>query len=231
MKMRPVRRQSLVDSVIEQIQNVITEGDYGPGDRLPTEADLVKQLDVSRTVLREAIGRLRAMGLVTTRGPRGMFVGDTSSLRNCAQLIRSAMAISPQELTQFTEFRRGLECEAVRLAAERATPEDIAELEDLCEQVRNRNSSAEEVFDVDLRFHQKLLSIAGNELIANVMAVVQEFMMASIVEGGRGRRHPKTYPQHHAIVEAIRKRDPDAAEHAMREHLDEVLRVINRPRK
>jgi GntR family transcriptional repressor for pyruvate dehydrogenase complex len=229
VKIKPVKRTSLVDTVMERIRSLITEGHLAPGDRLPTEAELIQQLEVSRTVLREAIGRLEAMGLLTVRGPRGMFVGDTGSLLSCVRLIRSALTVSPRELVQFTEFRRAIECDAVRSAAVQATAADVAELEALCEEIRRSDLDYATVFQIDLRFHRKLLELAGNEVMSNVMEVVREFVLASIAQGAPYRRDPeKTYRGHRAIVAAIRAHDAEAAEKAMRDHLDHVLQVMRK---
>lgn len=227
VKMKPVKRTSLVDIVVERLRALIGEGQLGPGDRLPTEAELIEQLQVSRTVLREAIGRLEATGLVTVRGPRGMFVGDSGSVLNCVRLVRSAMTVSPLELVQFTEFRRAVECDAVRSAAGRAGAADVAELEALCEEIRRPDLDDAAAFEVDLRFHRKLLDLAGNEVMRNVMDVVREFVLASIIEGAPYRRNPETkYRGHRAIVAAVRAHDADAAEQAMRDHLNAVLNAL-----
>jgi GntR family transcriptional repressor for pyruvate dehydrogenase complex len=227
VRIKPIRRQSLVDTVVERIQAVITDGRLGPGARLPTETALMKQFQVSRTVLREAVGRLEVMGLVAVRGSRGMFVGERTGLQSCLKLVRSALTVSPRELVLFTEFRRAIECDAVRIAAERASARDLAELETLCERVRDRDLSHLEAFQLDFRFHRHILELTGNELTCNVMEVVQEFVMASIREGGARRRDPEvTYHDHAAIVAAIKQHDPDAAEQAMRAHLDNVLSAL-----
>jgi len=225
--MKPVIRTSLVDTVVERLRALIADGSFGPGDRLPTESALIEQLQVSRTVLREAVTRLEAMGLVSVRGPRGMFVGDPGSLRNCIQLVRSAMAISPRELIQFTEFRRAIECDAVRAAARNATPADILELERLNTEIGRADLEHAAAYDLDLCFHRKLLSLANNEVMRNVMDVIQEFVVATIVRGGSRRRDPKlTQRDHRAITAAVKTHDPDAAEKAMRAHLDAVLQFI-----
>lgn len=226
VKIQPVKRKSLVDDVVERIRGLITDGHFGPGDRLPTETDLIQQLEVSRTVLREAIGRLEIMGLVSVRGSRGMFVGEPGNLRSCVRLVRSAVAVSPRELVQFTQFRKAIECEAVRYAALHATQADIAELERLCEEIRNSELSYPQAYNLDLEFHRKLLGLMGNELVGNVMDVVQEFMLASISEAGVRRDPEVTYRGHRAIVEAVAARDPDGAEKAMRIHLDSVLQSL-----
>ncbi len=229
MRITPVPRTSLVDTVVERLRSLIDENGLGPGDRLPTEAELVKQLEVSRTVLREAVGRLEAMGLVSVRGPRGMFVGDVGSLHSCVRLVGSAMAISPRELLQFSEFRRAIECDAVRAAAERATAGDVAELEASCREIGRSDLTHAEAHEIDLRFHRKLLDLSGNELMMNVMDVIREFVRASIARGSPPRRDPLVTQRHHrAIVTAIKAKDADAAERAMRAHLDAGLPFIAR---
>lgn len=232
VKIKPVQKQSLVDTVVERIRTTITEGHLKPGDRLPTEAELIKQLQVSRTVLREAVTRLETLGLVSVRGSRGMFVGEPGGLRNCMQLVRTAMSISPRELVLFTEFRRAIECDAVRAAALKATPEQLAELEQLCEEIGRDDLPDAEAFRNDLRFHRRLVEIAGNPLVQNVMEVVQEFVMASIMECCPRRRDPSlTQRGHRAVLKALRARDPDAAEKAMRAHMDQVLRSLQQAQK
>jgi DNA-binding FadR family transcriptional regulator len=219
----------MVDTVVERIRATITEGHLKPGDRLPTETELIRQLQVSRTVLREAVTRLETLGLVSVRGSRGMFVGEPGGLINCVQMVRSALSISPRELVLFTEFRRAIECDAVRSAAVMATPEDLAELEGLCEEIGRDDLDHAAAFRVDLRFHRKLVDIAGNEMVQNVMDVVQEFVMASIIEGAPGQRDPAvTQRGHRAVLKALRARDPDAAEKAMRVHMDSVLRALHK---
>lgn len=229
VKLQPIKRKSLVVDVVERIRSLIADGHFGPGDRLPTETELIQQMQVSRTVLREAIGRLEIMGLVSVRGSRGMFVGEPGNLRNCVRMLRSAITVSPRELIQFTQFRKAIECEAVRYAALRATPAEIDELDKLCEEIRRPELTYPEAFQLDLQFHRKLLDLMGNELVRNVMDVVQEFTLASIQEGGSRRRDPEqTYQGHRAIVEAVRAGDPDAAEKAMRTHLDRVLESLQK---
>lgn len=220
MKLERIQRGSLVDTVAERIRNVLTESDLQPGDRLPSEMELVEQLGISRNVLREAVGRLETLGLVTVRRGRGMFVADRDDLSNCAKLLGNAMMISTKDLRQFAELRRIIECHAVRRAAELATPADVEELDILCKRME---AAANDVgaLEADVRFHRKLTDLTGNRLIQHVMEVVHEFMTATIVRAARGVRdqsHVSTI--HIPILEAIRKHDPDAAERAMRAHME-----------
>jgi GntR family transcriptional repressor for pyruvate dehydrogenase complex len=225
--MNPLPSESLVERVVERIRAVIEGGELRPGDRLPTEFELVSQFQVSRSVLREAIGRLQTLGVLEVRHGRGMFVGEGGSLKNCAQLLRSAMTIAPKDLAQLAELRRGLELQAARLAAQRASAEDIAELQAICEQMDREDAEYLESVQLDCRFHQKLVASTRNELMRNIFDVVSEFMAGGMVQTTPQPRNRKASRGYHLpIVAAIAARDPDAAEQAMRTHMDAVDRAV-----
>jgi GntR family transcriptional repressor for pyruvate dehydrogenase complex len=227
VKIKPLARTSLVDGVVEQIRSVIDQGQLKAGDRLPSESELVRQLCVSRPVLREAIGRLEAMGLVEVQRGRGMFVGGRGSLSNCVKLIRSAMAISPKELIQFYEFRRAVESYTARRAAEQATPADVAELEALYERMDREGQDYEEAIHTDFQFHLKLAEITGNELMRHAMEVIQGYVMAGMIQTTPyPRDRAASRREHVTILDAIRAKDPAAAERAMQAHIDQSEGVL-----
>lgn len=224
MKLQTVPRQSAVDAVVEQLRESIEQGRLLPGDRMPTELELVEQLGVSRTVLREAIGRLETIGLLSVQRGRGMFIGDRQTLSNCVQLVRSAMAFSPRDLLQFTEFRRAMECYAARRAAEIATPDQLAELSAACDAIDLPDQDDVACMQADLRFHLTILEITGNELMRNVLEVVQEFTLAAMVQTTpRPRDRAESRQRHGRILDAIRRRKPEAAEAAMHAHFDHTV--------
>lgn len=224
MKLQTVPRQSAVDAVVDQLRESIEQGRLLPGDRLPTELELVEQLGVSRTVLREAITRLETIGLLTVQRGRGMFIGDRQTLSNCVQLVRSAMAFSPRDLLQFTEFRRAMECYAARRAAEIASPEQLAELTAACDSIDLPNQDDFACMQADLRFHLTILESTGNELMRNVLEVVQEFTLAAMVQTTpRPRDREESRQRHGRILDAIRRRKPEAAEAAMNAHFDRTV--------
>jgi len=223
--MESIRRTSLVSEVVTLLREVIESQGLAPGDRLPTEAELVESLEVSRPVLREAISQLETLGLVRVKRGRGMFVGDRDSLAGCLKLVRTAMAVTPRDLTQFTELRSALECHGAQRAAELATEADVAELEALYDEMDQRDLTYEKAIGVDFAFHRKLIEITGNELILNVMTVLQEFVVEAMQQTTpRPRDRSVSRRLHRAILEGVRKGDPEAAERAMREHM-EVTRV------
>lgn len=228
VRMELIAKNSLVDMVVERIRGLIEQNRLQAGDRLPTESELVVRFGVSRGALREGVRRLETLGLLTVAHGRGMFVADGGQLANCIRLFRSAMGISPKDSLQFAEFRRILECHTARRAAELASAEDVAELEKLLEQ-KNREGPVDGV-QWDWLFHRKLAEIAGNELVRNVLVVLQEFVVAGIWHTSRlpddSTQRRKSHRLHRQILEAIRARDPDAAERAMHAHMDALVRSL-----
>jgi GntR family transcriptional repressor for pyruvate dehydrogenase complex len=223
-RLSPIVRRSTVDQVVERIRKVIETGKLGPGMRLPGEHDLVGQLQVSRPVLREALARLQSLGLVDIQRGRGTFVGSRGSLANCVQLLRTSLTISPRELISYAELRTAIEVQAARQAAERASPEDIAELESLIEELNSEKRPYAELLELDFRFHRKLIEAAGNELMRNLIEVIYEFVLAQMAQTGASPRENNLGRKlHQEIMAAVKAHDPDGAERAMRLHMLAVL--------
>lgn len=216
--------QTTADLVVERIASVIKSRKLAAGERLPGEHELVEQLQVSRPILREALARLQSMGLVDIQRGRGTFVGSATSLANCVRLLRSAVTISPQELLLYAELRSAIEVQSARQAAERATDADIAELTALLKQLDHDELPYPEMLQLDFRFHRKLIAVAGNPLMMNLMEVIYEFVLTQMArttpsqqENSLGRK------LHKAILRAVREHDPEAAAAAMRQHMQAVL--------
>jgi GntR family transcriptional repressor for pyruvate dehydrogenase complex len=223
MKLEPVARQSLVDVVAERIRDLIEREHLKAGDRLPGELQLVEQLRVSRPVLREAISRLESVGLISVRRGQGMFVGDRGNLSSCVQLVRTAMTIAPKDLTRFAELRTAIEVHAARLAAERATPEDIEALRSICTEMDREDNSYEDAIRADFQFHRKIVEITGNEMMRNIMQVIHEFVMAGMVHTTpKPRNRSRSRLLHGAILDALQAHDPDRAEREMKAHMVSV---------
>jgi DNA-binding FadR family transcriptional regulator len=227
LRIKPVVRRSLVDTVVERIREVIEQGTLRAGDRLPTEAEFSAQLGVSRTVVREAVSQLESVGLLSVQRGRGMFVGSGSGLAGCVKMLRSAVALSPRELVQFTEFRNAIECYAARRAAEQATPEDLTALQSLCDEMDREGRDHLEAMRIDFQFHRNLMALTGNELLCSVLEVVQEFVLAAMVQTTpKPRDREQSHRRHLDIVRAIRAGDPDAAEKAMQVHMEHTVRML-----
>ena len=218
---------SLVDSAVFQLRNLIEGEQLTPGTRLPTEPVLMARLGVSRTVLREAMSRLELLGLVKIRAGKGTHVGDPDTLAAGSRLIRTALTLSCKDLLQFNELRTGIECESARLAAERATDAEIAALK-----IRYAEFAATETREpyvkLDCAFHLAIGTISKSEMIASVLQIVQDFMATSMSRtlAADAPDYETGRILHRDIVEGIASRDPQAAEAAMRRHMDVNRRML-----
>lgn len=221
MKLKRVVKTSLVDAVAKQLRETIARQKLSCGDRMPSEPELVRQLGVSRPVLREAIGRLQSIGLLTVRQGRGTFVADRDALLGCVRLVRTALNISSADLIQFIELRAAIESQAVRRAAQRATEDEVEELDRLCREMDLQGLSYDEALVRDLKFHLKIVELGGNRLMLDVMEVIQELIVEAMARTSPEPR-PRRYSRelHRAIVDGIRARDLNAAEAAVRRHME-----------
>lgn len=232
MKLKPIQRTSLVDEVVENLRQWIDSGGLKRGDRLPSEPELVAQLGVSRTVLREAIIRLQTVGLVTVKRGMGTYVANQSDFTACVGLMRTLMDLSPDELIRFIEVRDAIESHAARMAANLATEKDVAELESLCTELENSHDDLDQAMQIDLRFHLRIIDITGNELMRGILTVLREFIFEGIF-----RTTPVPFPQmisrrcHMAIVNALRNHDADAAEAAIHDHMHLLTRRLQESSK
>lgn len=217
--MLPLRRQSLVGGVCAEIsRRWIAPTREGSEERwLPPERDLAKKLDVSRTVLREALQRLESQGLVEIRHGIGVRVA-TELHKPVAVALGLMVTDETARVRTAMEARQLVEPIAARLAAQRGSPRAAAELGRLHESVLGARV-AEEAVRRDMDFHRHLARMAGNEALLLLLEAI-----ADVVRDHRKLTHFKfgldnAHDQHRRIVEAVRVRDGAAAETAMREHL------------
>jgi DNA-binding FadR family transcriptional regulator len=205
-------------------------GELKPGDLLP-EAELIAELNISRTVLREAIKVLGAKGLVEAR-PR---IGTRVSARNYWRLMdpdllawQTETGLDELFLRNLAEVRYFIEPAAARLAAERASEEEIATLEGAYEQMEAHVVHSEAFIAADMQFHFVILAACHNEILEQLSAAIGEALEISrkvTIELGSSEA---SLPLHKAVIEAIRKRDADAADNAMRKLIEFVQSDVDR---
>lgn len=205
--------------LIEKIKN----GEFAVGARLPTEQVLCDRLGVSRTVVREAISRLKSEGLVEVRQGSGTIVREP----NRATAFR--LEIDPYEsveaVLRVTELRRGIEAEAAALAAQRCTRRDLTAIKRALLAIDAAVDKGREGADEDLAFHQSIARATGNPLYPPMIDYLNPFVHAAILltRTNEARRHDFTLQvreEHFAIYEAIAARDPAAARQAVVTHIE-----------
>jgi DNA-binding FadR family transcriptional regulator len=209
--------RNLHTRVFEEIGESIVGGMLQPGDALPGEAQLAAQMEVSRTVLREAL-KLASKGLIETRQKTGMRVRDPRFWNHLdADVLGWRCAAMPTEdfVEKLVEMREIIEPAAAMAAARRREPEQleaIAEALDAMEEASDLDAWAA----ADLRFHEAVLAATNNELLSSLFAVIETALATFFVMSARTAKNFKySLPHHHAVYEAIRRRRPNEAASAM----------------
>lgn len=203
---------------VDHIGQAIVSGHYQPGTAIPPEPMLCEELGVSRTVVREAVKSLIAKGLVTS-GPKvgtrvlapehwNWFDPDVITWQGEAGLTH-------EFLRDLQDLRRIVEPAAVRMAAERATPEDIADIERAYEGMRHAVEEGGDYVTNDLHFHQGLLRASRNRMIVQMSKALGALLRTSFEISTTRKDGPRnSLPLHRAVLDAVRAHDAAKAESA-----------------
>jgi GntR family transcriptional repressor for pyruvate dehydrogenase complex len=226
---RSGEKQRRSDVVYGELVSRIVAGEYPAGERLPTEHELARGFAVSRPVIREALMRLRADGIVAARQGSGTFV----QRRPPDRIIAFA---KPQDLSAMLrafEMRLAFEGAMARLAAERREASDIAALAEHQETLRREMEAGAGMSPAtDLAFHRAIAAATRNEYFLIVIdaiggAVLGQMGLALSITREKGLERARVvFGEHERIREAIRDGDGEGAEIAMRAHIDQAKRRL-----
>jgi GntR family transcriptional repressor for pyruvate dehydrogenase complex len=233
MNIEPVTRVTLADSVLDQLRRQILSGGLPPGERLPTERELCAAFRVGRTTVREALKGLLASGLVERRGAH-LVVRDPQALPQAA--IDHAALAARISVREVLETRKLLEVRCAELAAEHASPHELASLEALLAAMEAGDDDAFPALDID--FHSAIARASHNRVLARVYEGSKHLFFPppafwKVFRGpeavaARRRAFAEATRSHRQIYEALRARDPEAAGAAERAHLDMVEMALLR---
>jgi len=217
---RPLKIRKAVDEVISVIVDALHSGMIEPGQRLPREADMAKQLDVSRNTVSDALARLESAGVVTIR--RGKHGGASVLTRSIPRTLLLGDR-EPTEIVQLLQARRPLELQATLLTAEHASDEQIAELRRLVSLLDELLADPDEFIAVDLQFHAMLGSTSGNALLGTFLEDLFRRLLALRMQYPRGRLSLDVALGNQRLsLAAIESRDPARIVAATEEHLGSV---------
>jgi GntR family transcriptional repressor for pyruvate dehydrogenase complex len=218
----PKKKERLGDQLYGQILEQIVSGVLKEGDRLPSENQICQSFEVSRPVVREALMRLQADGLVISRQGSGTFVQK----RPPEALTRLAHGPDVAEMLRCLEVRVAIEGQSAALAATRHTPAQLTRIAHALQQLSQRLEAGQLASNADLAFHHAVAQASGNDLFEQVLTMLNTTIersmriALSITREGSAERARRVADEHQAIYEAIAHRDPLGADLAMRYHLN-----------
>ncbi|MBC7609122.1 MAG: FadR family transcriptional regulator [Polaromonas sp.] len=218
------RPRGLVNEIVESLAASIREGRMQPGEKLPTEAEIMVRFDVSRTVVREALSRLQASSLVETRHGIGTFVlapHDAGNFKITAEDFATV-----DDVICVLELRISLETEAAGLAAQRRTEENLRAMENALQAFQDSIDIDSDAVPPDFQFHMEVARSTGNRHFADLMTylgtmIIPRTRVNTTQNAPEGRLNylQRVNAEHESIYNAIRNRDAEAARAAMRTHL------------
>ncbi|SDM81326.1 DNA-binding transcriptional regulator, FadR family [Actinacidiphila guanduensis] len=219
--------------VAEHILQLIAELALQPGDRMPTENELASRLGTSRTVVREAIKILSAIGRVRAQKGRGLYVADDVGMLGSSRWASFFLPTDLDHVYRLFEFRRVQETAASRLAASRATPAELGAIETAADACREGFASGRwELFDRgDEDFHMSIAAASHNPFLVEAVREARRLQHQSSTIGMRGSvggHAEEAVAEHAAIYQAIRSGDAEAAATAAGVHLDKTLEDYRR---
>ena len=218
------RPRSLALAVVETLQTRIREGRLAPGAKLPTEGQVMDEFGVSRTVVREALSKLQASGLVATRHGIGTFVvepGEDAAFRIDARQLDTL-----RDVIAVLELRMGVETEAAGLAAQRRSAANLDVMRAALDEFAQAVDEGRDAVAADVRFHGEIARATQNTHFANLLGTLGARIIprarldpAGIVDDERRDYLRRVNAEHESIYDAIARADADSARAAMRTHL------------
>lgn len=225
MKLEKIEKVNVADAVFEQMKQMILSGEWKSGQKLDGENGLAKQFGVSRISIRDAIHRLIGMGVLVAKHGDGTYVCDPVSGQIQSRLFQQLLLSKPQ-LKDVLEFRLITEVGSARLAAEKATEDDVKQLREIEKAMHEVKYDIEEFAALDVSYHNAIAVIAGNSLMIKTTAVVSDIYKQAMVETIKLRGIAVGRNNHSALTEAIEQNDSARAEQLMKEHIQSVLNVL-----
>ena len=219
MYRRIVNSQRLSRAVSEQIRDLIKTEKIKPGEQLPSESELARLIGVSRPTVREAVKSLVSLNIVEIQRGRGTFVTQRPGLHSDPL----GLEFVPEKNihTYLIEFRQMIEPQVARLAAERADKRDVDALEQCLERMKEGLKLHEVHLANELDFHRTIAESARNPVVVRIVPMVLEAIRRTYHDAPRtSQDHGAAYEEHIAVLDAIRRGDPDTAERAMHRHLE-----------
>ena len=217
MKVETIKRFNISDEVSRQIQNLILDGKIKPGEKLPSERELCNSFNISRTSIREALSGLISTGFLEKKSD-GTYVN-----KDLTEIVQKPMYIllTSNEITlsEIYEARSILEIQNARLAAKKATDDDLNQMEECIKIMNNPNSSLENIMEYSVEFHNIIARATKNKILTDIYRVIYGILQNMRNQSELVSNITNSTSFHINIFEAIKARDEEKAGKIMHDHI------------
>ncbi len=220
---------TLADKVFDALIQLIGNGDYPHGSRLPSEAKMAERFGVSRTVIREAVSRLKSEGMVESRQGSGVYVRQENT--DSPFRIDPSIMDSLKSIMHLVELRKVLEGEMAALAATRRSKAQMQAIVQALKKIDEDVAAGGDGVEADIAFHRSIAEATGNPLFLALTGFLFNFLRKATfttrrIEAKKSSLSQQVDSEHRNIAEAISRRDPDAASAAARLHMDRLTQRL-----
>jgi GntR family transcriptional repressor for pyruvate dehydrogenase complex len=235
MKFKTIQKSSTPEIIINEIIQHVKSGELKPGSKLPTERDMSQMFCVGRSSIREAIKGLAMAGYLESSQGKGTFIRKDMPV-NDLTLTNLRHALAAEQIIELMELREILECNAVKLAAERASSEDIRRINEALERMQACKADIKKFYDPDFDFHVAIAEATHNEMICHMMKQVVDKSHEYYEKFMPDRLCPpeQAISTARQIVSCIENGEAEKASRCMKAHLDlveiELQRVVETQR-
>lgn len=220
-----VRRNRVYEEVARQLEHLILQK-LQPGDKLPAERELAEMLGVSRSSIRDAIQSLKLVGLVEPRQGAGTVVKQISA-EALVNPLANVIAHQRQLVGELLDFRKMLEPPLAARAATHASPDEIAEMDEILRRQDEKLRGGDLAIEEDSEFHYAIAMASGNSVVLKVLDVIMDMLRETRARSlQRSGRPQKSLAGHRKILTAIKRHDAAAAQSAMRQHIQDVEKIV-----
>ena len=219
---RPIKHTRVSDEIVNQVKNLISDGRLKPGHQLPPERELIKEFGVSRPTLREALKSLIGMGFLEVNQAKRPFVKSVISGR-MQDPLSLLIKMDTQKIFDLIEVRKALEAWSAFLAAQRATEQDVEQLDSIIREMREAFEKGVSWEKEDADFHLAMAQATHNTIQTHIMSTIYDLLRESVARVFTDRaKVKKLLHQHYRIFSAIRDHSPEKARDRTLDHLDYV---------
>lgn len=220
------RRQTLSEIASERIRDYITDYQCQPGDRLPSEKEIIDMLGISRTSVREALKTLQSQGIIEIKQGVGIFVKEIE-LDGYIKNVSPFLKTDKRTFKELIDSRIVLEVGAIELASQNDRPDQFLKMSNWNERIYEQALKGKKAKEEDLQFHKALFEATGNRTFIQLSSIINEYFhnnqLEEIVdiEG-----YKRSYIEHQAIIDALVNKETETAKQAMRQHLSHLYDLL-----
>ncbi|MFD4929467.1 FadR/GntR family transcriptional regulator [Peribacillus butanolivorans] len=220
------RKRTLSEIASERIRTFISENNCQPGDRLPTEKEIIEMLGVSRTIVRESLKALQSQGIIEIKQGIGIFVKEVK-FQNLFKKISPFLKFDKTKFKELIDTRIVLELGAIDLAITHYQLDKINQMSYWNDTILEKVNKGEKAKNEDLFFHQALFHATGNETFIQLSSIINEYFQINQLEEIVGLEEFITaYKEHKLVIDSLINKDAETAKQNMKVHLSKLYNLL-----